>query len=128
MGQMKLEDYAQSGKYLKWSETDVHDISLNISYDEFLQLEPIFSDNYGSDQYELPIVCVDKEPFYESVLATKSKNLLVGLINAWSQDDRKVLRIKKSGSGFHTRWTIQESDMYYDKASAKVKRLPTKKS
>lgn len=124
---MRLDDYAKSGKYLKWNETDQHDISLAIPYEEFAALEPVFSDRHESEQYEIPIIAVDDSAPYESILATKSKFLLVELLNGWKDNENLVLRIKKAGTGFYTKWTVQRSNTIYDKASGKMRRLPAKK-
>lgn len=125
---MKLEDYARSGKYLKWTDTDTHHIALAIDYEEFRNIEPVLSDQHGSDQYEIPVFVKDPdEDLYESVLATKSKHLLINLLNEWKDSPSIILRLHKQGTGFYTKWTIVRSTSFYDKASGKVKRLPAKK-
>jgi len=125
---MKLEDYARSGRYLKWQETNIHHIALGISYDEFRNIEPVLSDRHGSDQYEIPIWVTDPDiDIYESVLATKSKHLLVELLNKWEKCPDTILRIHKEGTGFYTKWTINHTKKLYDTASGKVKNLPATK-
>ena len=56
---MKLEDYARSGKYLKWQDTNIHHIALNMQFEDFKNLEPVLSDRHGTDQYEVLIVVKD---------------------------------------------------------------------
>lgn len=125
---MKLEDYARSGKYLKWTDTNTHHIALNMEYDDFRNLEPVLSDQHGSDQYEIPIFVKDvDEDLYESILATKSKHLLVNLLNEWKESPTIFLRLVKEGTGFYTKWTISRIPFRYDKVSGKVKKLPAKK-
>lgn len=128
---MRLDEYAKSGKYLKWTDTDQHDIILAIPYSQFEALDDVSSGTYDTEQYEVPIYVVDgieegHEPF-ESILATKSKNLLVHLLNGWKIHHSHILRLKKQGSGFHTKWTVQESGKYYATATAKVTKTPPKK-
>jgi len=125
---MRLEDYARSGRYLKWTDTNIHHIALSISYEEFRDIEPVLSDRHGTDQYEIPILVKDPDTdIYESILATKSKGLLVELLNGWKDDERIIIRLVKEGTGFYTKWTVTPSNHYYDKASGKVKNLPAKK-
>lgn len=125
---MKLEDYARSGRYLKWQETNIHHIGLNTDFDTFRSIEPVLSDRHGSDQYEIPIIVKDvDEDLYESILATKSKDLLVKLLNEWKESPTILLRLSKEGTGFYTKWTVSRTPYRYDKASGKVKRLPAKK-
>jgi len=125
---VKLGDYAHSGKYLKWKDTNIHHISLQSTYDEFYEIEPVLSDSHGSEQYEVPIRVHDPDiETYESILATKSKLLLVELINHWKVDENLILRIHKEGTGFYTKWKVAPSNHIYDKVSGKVKKRPAKK-
>jgi len=125
---MKLEDYARSGRYLKWTDTNIHHIALNMDISEFRSLEPVLSDRHGTDQYEINILVKDPDiDLYESILATKSKDLLVKLLNEWTDSPSLFLRLNKEGTGFYTKWTITRAPFIYDKASGKVKNLPAKK-
>jgi len=125
---MKLEDYARSGKYLKWTDTNIHHIALSIDYISFRDIEPVLSDQHGSEQYEIPIVVKNPdEDLYESILATKSKHLLINLLNEWKDMPNIFLRLTKEGTGFYTKWTVARTTSIYDTVSGKVKRLPAKK-
>ena len=124
----KLEDYARAGKYLKWVGTDIHHIALDIQFDGFKNMEPVLSDRHGTDQYEVPIIVQDVgQTLYQSILATKSKDLLVKLLNIWQEDPRIVVRLHKEGTGFYTKWSVDITEFRYDKASGKVTKQPAKK-
>lgn len=123
-----LGDYAHSGKYLKWQEQDWHNVALNLEYQEFYDIKPTFSDRHESEQYEIPVVVIEPDvDHYESILATKSKDLLVKLLNVWKEHENILVRLHKSGTGFYTKWTVTKIKQYYDKASGKVTKTPPKK-
>ena len=108
---MKLGEYAKSGKYLKWIDTDQYDIICDLeTYDDFFNLEPVFSEVYEAEQYEIPVMYLDNKEMVASVLATRSKDLMRQLLEIWEIDMRKIVRVKKRGHGFATKWIVQDSN------------------
>lgn len=117
---MKLSDYAKSSTYLKWVDTDTHDICCPCSYEDLCELQPTFNDRHNTEQYEIPIFVVSTDKVSESVLATKSKTLIVQLLSCWEPSPQRIIRLKKTGTGFYTKWTTTISNKYYDMASGKI--------
>ena len=124
---MDLKSYAAQSHYLNWSETDTYNIALAITFDEFINLEPVTSDKFDSEQFEIPIIIIDGKDTSQSILATKSKVLLNELIKIWNELDSVIVRIHKKGSGFYTKYHVTTSTSIYDKASGKIAKKTPKK-
>ena len=124
---MRLQDFASQSRYLNWNESDTYMVALAQTFDEFTNLEPITSDKFDSEQFEIPIFIIDGKLVTESTLATKSKVLLNELITFWDENESIILRIHKKGSGFYTKYTVISTNNIYDKASGKIAKQPTKK-
>jgi len=117
---MKLKEFATKSKYLKW-DREHHFIALAISFDEFCELEPVLSDAYGSDQFEIPIFVFEDQSLKEShdcILGTKSKVILNHFIEKWEKDQDRILRVKKIGSGFNTKYEVIQTDYRYSNGAA----------
>jgi hypothetical protein len=118
---VSLKDFASKSRFVNWNESDIYNIALNISYEEFLDLKPITSDKFDSEQFEIPVVVISGKDISKSILATKSKLLLNELISFWDSDPDLIVRIHKKGTGFYTKYTLEPSTKVYDKASGKIK-------
>lgn len=117
---VKLNEFAKQSRYLSWNESDTYNIALEISFEEFANLDEISSDKFDSSQYEIPILVISGKEVSQSTLATKSKVLLNELITYWSENENLILRVHKKGSGFYTKYTVTTSANIYDKASGKI--------
>jgi len=123
---VRLSDFASQSRYLNWNESDTYNIGLSGTFHEFCELEPIRSDKFDSEQFEIPIIIVEGKTIVESTLATKSKVLLNELINFWAEQESLIIRVHKKGSGFYTKYTVKSTNSIYDKASGKIRKEPPK--
>ena len=124
---MRLDEFATQSRYLSWNESDTYNISLAITFEEFCGLQPISSDKFDSEQFEIPIFVIEDKEATTSILATKSKILLNSLIELWNEKENHIVRIHKKGSGFYTKYTVEGTEYLYDKASSKIRKIPAKK-
>jgi hypothetical protein len=123
---MRLDEFATKSRYLNWNEADNYNIGLEISFEDFCELDESQSDKFDSSQYEIPILIVVGKKVEPSILATKSKLLLNELIRFWSENEDLIVKIHKKGSGFYTKYTVTSTNNIYDKASGKFAKFVAK--
>lgn len=110
---MELQDYIVSGQYEKLSDGEPRLIGIDCSIDELLRLEPVTSEVYASEQYEVPVkvYSTDLTEVRTSIIATRSKRLLSEFVNQWQSDIGAILRVHCSGSGFRSTFTVQKVEV-----------------
>jgi len=123
---MRLDEFAKQSRYLNWNENDSYNISLAISFEDFISLGEVASDKFDSSQFEIPILVISGKESEASTLATKSKVLLNELISFWNESENLILKVHKKGSGFYTKYTVTSTNKVIDKASGKISKETAK--
>ncbi len=121
---MRLDEFAKQSRYLNWNEKDSYNISLQVSYEDFLSLGEITSEKFDSSQFEIPVFIISGKEIEVSTFATKSKVLINELIGFWDENENLILKVHKKGSGFYTKYTVTSTSKVYDKVSGKISKQP----